>query len=240
VPLTDDVVPLAADAPPSKLVGWGHDLGVPTTFVLVRHGERAHSREKRFSGSGGIDPPLSADGRAQAAAVAAALGARGDVDAVVSSPLRRARETADLVGTVLGLDVVVDGDLAECAFGEWEGLTFAEVEERYPDELAAWLGSPAVAPPGGESFDSVERRVRAARDRLLVAYEGRTVVVVSHVTPVKTLVRLALDAPPRALHRMELAPAAMTTVLWFSDGNASLRSYNDVFHLDGLLPVHHV
>jgi probable phosphoglycerate mutase len=60
------------------------------------------------------------------------------------------------------------------------------------------------------------------------------------VTPIKTLVRLALDAPARAMHRMELAPAALTTVLWFADGNASLRSYNDVFHLDGLLPVRHV
>src|SRR5438270_889262 len=75
---------LAEDARPSKLVGWAHDLGLPTTFVLLRHGETELTREKRFSGSGGADPSMSADGRAQAAAAAAALGARGDVDAVVS------------------------------------------------------------------------------------------------------------------------------------------------------------
>jgi probable phosphoglycerate mutase len=236
----DVPVEVAEDAPPNKLVGWAHDLGVPTTLLLLRHGETEHTREKRFSGSGGTDPGLSADGRAQAVAVAAVLSARGDIEAIVSSPLRRARETAEVVASAVGLEVLLDDDLAECAFGDWEGLTFAEVDERWPDELAAWLASPAVAPPGGESLDAVERRVRAARDRLLEAYQGRTVAVVSHVTPVKTIVRLALEAPPRALHRMELAPASLSTVLWFTDGNASLRTFNDVSHLDGLLPVSHV
>jgi probable phosphoglycerate mutase len=236
----DATIEVAEDAPPNKLVGWAHDLGVPTTLLLLRHGETEHTREKRFSGSGGTDPSLSLDGRGQAAAVAAVLAARGDVEAIVSSPLLRARETADVVGGALGLEVQPDDDLAECAFGDWEGLTFAEVDERWPDELAAWLASSAVAPPGGESLDAVERRVRRARDRLLETYQGRTVTVVSHVTPVKTLVRLALEAPTRALHRMELAPASLSTVLWFTDGNASLRSFNDVSHLDGLLPVSHV
>src|SRR5205814_4457641 len=86
-PADDEPIELAEDAPPSKLAGWAHDLGVPTTLVLLRHGETELTREKRFSGSGGADPSMSADGRAQAAAAAAALGARGDVDAVVSSPL---------------------------------------------------------------------------------------------------------------------------------------------------------
>ena len=120
---------------------------------------------------------------------------------------------------------------AECAFGAWEGLTFAEVRERFPRELEQWLSSTSVAPPGGESFDAVEARVRRARDLTLTRYAGRTVLVVSHVTPVKTLVRLALGAPPSALYRMELAPASLTEVAWYADGNASLRSFNDTAHL---------
>ena len=121
---------------------------------------------------------------------------------------------------------------------EDEGLTFAEVELTWPDALAAWLASTAVAPPGGESFDEVSRRVRRSRDQVLETWPGRTVLVVSHVTPIKTFVRLALDAPGSALYRMELAPASLTTVAWFSDGNASLRSFNEVGHLDSLSPAH--
>jgi probable phosphoglycerate mutase len=218
------------ETPANRLVGWSKDMGRPTTFLLLRHGETELTRDKRFSGSGGADPALSATGRGQAAATAAALAARG-VDAVVTSPLARARETAEPVAAALGTAVRVEDDLRECAFGEWEGLTFAEVEEGWPDEVAAWLASSAVAPPGGESFDAVSARVARARDRLLARYPGKTVLLVSHVTPIKTLVRLALEAPPHALYRMELSPASLTTVQWFPDGNASLRVFNDTAHL---------
>ncbi|WP_066955151.1 bifunctional RNase H/acid phosphatase [Streptomyces lushanensis] len=218
----------------SPAVGWGTsaDLGAPATFVLLRHGETALTPEKRFSGSGGGDPELSAIGRRQAEAVAVALAARGTVQDIVSSPLRRCRETAGAVAARLGLDVTVEEGLRETDFGAWEGLTFAEVRERYPDDLSAWLASPAVAPTGGgESFATVGRRVRAARDRLLDRYQGRTVLVVTHVTPVKTLIRLALGAPPESLFRMELSAASLSAVAYYADGNASVRLLNDTSHL---------
>jgi ribonuclease H / adenosylcobalamin/alpha-ribazole phosphatase len=216
----------------NKLVGWANDLGEPTTFRLLRHGETAHSLAKRFSGSGGDDPPLTDTGRAQAEAAAKSLASRGGAHVVVSSPLARTRQTAETVAAALGRVVVIDDDVTECAFGDWEGLTFAEVEQTWPDALSAWLASTAVAPPGGESFDEVTRRVRRSRDRMLQAYSARTVLVVCHVTPIKILVRLALDAPGSALYRMELSPASLTTVAWYPDGNASLRSFNDVSHLE--------
>jgi probable phosphoglycerate mutase len=234
---------VATDSEPvagSRLIGWGHDLGEPTTLRLLRHGETAHTRDKRFSGAGGDDPELSENGLAQAAAAARMLAARQGIDVVVSSPLRRAQQTAEAVALALGLDVEVDADVAECAFGEWEGLTFAEVQQTWPDAMSAWLGSTAVAPPGGESFDEVERRVRRVRDRLVAEHPARGVLVVSHVTPIKTFVRLALAAPSSALYRMELSPASLTTVAWYTDGNASLRSFNDIAHLDGLLDAIHV
>ncbi len=119
---------------------------------------------KKFSGSGGADPGLDAVGLEQAHEAAAGLAARGGIAAVVTSPLLRARETAEQVAIALGLDVVVDEGLTECSFGDWDGFSFAEVAERWPAEMAAWLGSTAVAPPGGESFDAVDARVRRARD----------------------------------------------------------------------------
>jgi probable phosphoglycerate mutase len=97
--------------------------------------------------------------------------------------------------------------------------------------MGAWLGSPSVAPPGGESFTDVAARVTRARDALLAEHAGRTVLLVSHVTPIKTLVRLALGAPDEALFRMHLDPAALVAVAYYGDGNASLRSWNDTAHL---------
>jgi probable phosphoglycerate mutase len=217
--------------PPNALVGWDVGLGAATTFLLLRHGATAHTAEKRFSGSGGADPELSPEGEAQARAAAAAVALRGPVDAVVSSPLLRARQTADVVAAELGLPVREVESLRECAFGEWEGQTFAEVQERWPDELAAWLADTSVAPPGGESFDAVAARVRRARDQLLARHPGRTVLAVSHVTPIKLLVREALAAPLSALYRMELSPASLTEIDWYAEGAASLRQFNDDAHL---------
>jgi ribonuclease H / adenosylcobalamin/alpha-ribazole phosphatase len=221
-----------ADAPAhSSLVGWDVELGTPTTTVLLRHGETAHTVAKLFSGAGGQDPELSAEGLRQAAAVADRLGAAGGVDAVVSSPMRRTRQTADAVAAALNLEVREVEGFRECAFGEWEGLAFAEVRERWPQELGKWLGDASVRPPGGESFDDVRQRVRVARDKLLARYPAKTVLVVTHVTPIKLLVREALGAPMSALYRMELSPATLTEIQWYAGGQASMRRFNDAAHL---------
>ncbi|MEV0279080.1 bifunctional RNase H/acid phosphatase [Streptomyces sp. NPDC050610] len=226
--LDEEAEPVAAP------VGWAApaDLGQPATFVLLRHGETALTPQKRFSGSGGDDPELSAAGRRQADSTAAALAARGTVQAVVSSPLRRCRQTAETVAARLGLDVHIDDGLRETDFGAWDGLTFAEVRERHPDDLDAWLASTKAAPTGGgESFAAVARRVALSRDKLITRYAGRTVLLVTHVTPIKTLVRLALGAPPESLFRMELSAASLSAVAYYGDGNASVRLLNDTSHL---------
>ncbi|MEU8666172.1 bifunctional RNase H/acid phosphatase [Streptomyces anulatus] len=224
----------ASEKAGAPLTGWGSapDLGAPATLVLLRHGETALTPEKRFSGSGGTDPELSATGRGQAERAADHFAALGAVQEIVSSPLRRCRETAAAVAGRLGLDVQIDEGLRETDFGAWEGLTFGEVRERYADDLTAWLASPDTAPTGGgESFAEVAERVAAARDRIVARYAGRTVLLVTHVTPIKTLVRLALGAPPEALFRMELSAASISTVAHYGDGNASVRLLNDTSHL---------
>ncbi|MGV9626733.1 bifunctional RNase H/acid phosphatase [Streptomyces sp. NPDC003487] len=214
--------------------GWSSapDLGAPATFVLLRHGETPLTPQKRFSGSGGTDPALSDIGREQAERVAEALARRGTIQHIVASPLARTRETAGIVAARLGLEVTVEDGLRETDFGAWEGLTFAEVRERHPDDLNAWLASPQVAPTGGgESFADTAVRIAATRDKLTAAYAGRTVLLVTHVTPIKTLIQLALGAPSEALFRMELSAASLSVVAYYADGNASVRLFNDTSHL---------
>jgi len=219
-----------ATRPRNRMVGWA-DLGTPTVTVLARHGATAMSVEKRFSGLGGSDPALSRLGEEQAMALAAELVARGGIERIVSSPLQRTRQTAAIAAASLNLPVEIDEGLAECAFGEWEGLTFSEVRERWPEELDAWLQSADVQAPGGESFTDVRTRVLAARDRILKDSAGQTVLVVAHVTPIKAMVTDALDAPLHSIYRMELAPCSLTTLSWFADGNASMFGFAEAAHL---------
>jgi ribonuclease H / adenosylcobalamin/alpha-ribazole phosphatase len=224
--------PAATEDRTSGRAWSGPDVGVPTTLVLLRHGATVHTPDRRFSGSGGDDPPLSDDGRRQVLLAAEVLASSGRVDAVVCSPLLRTRETARVVADRLELPVREDEAWRECSFGQWDGLTMAEVAERWPDELAAWQASTSVAPPGGESFDDVERRVRVARDRTLARHPRQRVLVVTHVTPIKQLVRLAIGCGPEALWRLDSSAASLTTTRWWPDGGSSLASFNETSHLN--------
>jgi probable phosphoglycerate mutase len=215
--------------------GWHPPGPPPTTLVLVRHGVTDHTARKAFSGGlGGANPPLNEEGRAQVRTTGEWLAPMRDrIDAIVASPVRRTHESAEILGEILGHEVEFDEGIAEMDFGAWEGLTFADVQEQFPDELSTWLGNLEHAPGGGESFRVVAERVLEGRDRIVEAYSGRTVLVVSHVTPIKTLVADALGAPLEALFRMELSPASVTVISYFTghgpeEGrrHANLRLYN--------------
>jgi ribonuclease H / adenosylcobalamin/alpha-ribazole phosphatase len=218
--------PPAAEPDPAH--GWVQAEGQPTTTILLRHGQTEFSTERRFAGRGDI--ALTDTGRRQAAAAADRLTARG-IDAIVTSPLQRARRTAESVAAATGAPLSVDDGLVEADFGKWEGLTFGEAAQRWPDEMAAWLASADVAPPGGESLADAARRVVTALDRLLAAHERATLLLVSHVTPIKTLACRALLAPPAAMFRIHLDVASLTEIDWFADGPVLLRSLNDTAHL---------
>jgi probable phosphoglycerate mutase len=218
-------------APPLAREG-AVDPGTPTTLVLVRHGVTPHTTQKRFSGGlASANPGLSDEGRSQVRMAAEWLLPLADRAAVVvSSPVRRTLESAEIVAETLGLALETEPGIAEMEFGHWDGLTFAEVAERHADEMTRWRGSLDVAPEGGESFRVVEKRVLDALARIRERYAGRTVIVVSHVTPIKTIVSHALDAPLESLFRMELSPASVSVVSFYpSPGEAdrsSLRLYN--------------
>jgi ribonuclease H / adenosylcobalamin/alpha-ribazole phosphatase len=202
--------------------------GEPTVTLLLRHGQTPMSVQKRYAGRS--DVPLTELGVQQAAAAAKRLAPAG-LAVIVTSPLQRASRTAEEVAAVTGAPVLVDPGFRETDFGAWEGLTFAEVQERWPAEVTRWLGDPAVAPPGGESFAEVSERVTDALHRVLAGRERQRVLIVSHVTPIKTLVAAALFAPPAAMYRMHLDVAALSEIDWYADGPALLRSFNDTGHL---------
>lgn len=205
--------------------GWTGAVGAPTRLLLLRHGQTDLSVQRRYSGRG--NPPLTDLGRRQARAAAGYLAGKGGISAVISSPLARAQETAAIAAGALGLAVNVDEDLIETDFGSWEGLTFAEAAAADPDLHPRWLRDTSVTPPGGESFDEVHSRVRRARNRIIADHGGSTVLVVSHVTPIKTMLRMALDAGPAILYRLHLDLASLSIAEFYADGIASVRLVND-------------
>lgn len=229
--------PPAPTPPANTIVGWFRaDLGAPTTLLMVRHGVTQQSIEHRFSGLHGFDPPLIDLGRRQAEAAAEELARRGGADVLVCSPLQRTRQTAEIIAERLGMGepLIVDG-IAEADFGEWDSLNFAEVKARWPDELAAWLASMEVAPPGGESFAQVRRRVDAARAELVERFPRQRVLAVSHVTPIKVLVQHVLEAPASSAYRFELAPCSLTTLAWWADGISTVFGMGESGHLHGVM-----
>lgn len=209
--------------------GWTGARGAPTRLLLLRHGQTELSVERRYSGHG--NPALTEIGTRQAAAAASYLGNRGGIAAVVSSPLQRAFDTASAAAKQLGLDVNVDDDLIETDFGRWEGLTFGEAAQRDPELHLSWLRDTGVPPPDGESFDAVAARVRRAQQRIIAEHPGDTVLVVSHVTPIKTLLQIALDAGPGILYRLHLDLASLSIAEFYPDGPASVRLVNQTAYL---------
>jgi probable phosphoglycerate mutase len=196
---------------------------------LLRHGQTELSVQRRYSGRG--NPALTDLGRRQAEAAAQYLAQKGGIAAVITSPLQRAYDTATAAAKALGLDVNVDEDLIETDFGAWEGLTFGEAAERDPELHRRWLRDTSVKPPDGESFDSVANRVRRAQRRIIAEYGEDTVLLVSHVTPIKTLLRVALDAGQAILYRLHLDLASLSIAEFYPDGVASVRLVNQTAYL---------
>jgi probable phosphoglycerate mutase len=225
-----DITEEVLRAKPNVLVGWA-DLGTPVTTLMARHGASTYSLEKRFSGSGGVDVPLAPIGIKQAEALAQEVKTRGNVTHIVSSPILRTLQTAHIVAEATGLTISENADFAECSFGEWDGHTFAEVRARWPHELDEWLANPDVAPPGGESLVQCRDRVNRGRASVIEQYPGQTILVVSHVLPIKLMTGIATGAPLESTFRMELPPCSLTSLVWFPDGNSSMFSFAEASHL---------
>ena len=211
-----------------------------TSVILVRHGRTALTESHKLSGRGGEDPQLSELGREDAKKVAAELAKVGKSStfakllaptAIVSSPIARTRETAEIIGQQLGLTLSIEDDIAEIAFGEWDGHTNQEVAARWPDEYNAWRGDVQIAPPGGESLEDFDQRIQRGRKRILSEYEGQTVVVVSHVMPIRGFLKAATVADWPIYWRASVAPCSMTILRFWGEEAAEITVVNHITHL---------
>ncbi len=185
-------------------------------LVLVRHGRTAANAEGRLQGR--LDLVLDQVGAEQVRRMAAAVGTP---DVLVTSPLLRARQTADAFGAPYD----IDDRWAEVSYGEWEGKPLADVP---PEAWAEWRADAHYAPPGGESLTEVSSRVCAALDDLADRARDELVVVVSHVSPIKAAVAWALDVDVRIAWRCRLDQASVCEVAITPRG-PSLSAFNRTF-----------
>ena len=198
-------------------------------FFLVRHGETADNIQMRYLGT--RDRPLTDKGMLQAQAVAGAISGI-PVGIVVSSPLRRAADTAACIRDACGTELRLDSRLAEGSFGKWEGLTRDEVLKLGGQDaalLARWEKDSSCSPPGGESIESVQKRVVSVIEELAGEYRGGSIVIVSHVGPIKALLAAVLDIPLQVTRRLFLDPATISVIEWGE--NRWLRLFNSHAHL---------
>ncbi len=197
-------------------------------LILARHGETEYNKQGRYQGQ--IDMSLNDTGRQQAAKLEKRL-AQEEIHAIYSSDLPRAWETATTVASLHGLPVLAEPRLREMDFGEWEGLTYAKIQERYPQLLADWEADLLnVAPPGGETLSQVVVRVQATLDEITRAHSDQTVLLLSHGGPLRVLLCLALGLPP-VPWQFGLDNASISR-LHVYDGNAVLTGLNDTCHLE--------
>ncbi|MGP5207837.1 bifunctional RNase H/acid phosphatase [Corynebacterium casei] len=212
---------------------WMGDRGDVTRFVLLRHGQTQMSVDKQYSGHTDIE--LTERGQKQALAAAQAIANRGiEFDVIVSSPLKRCQQTAQAAAQALGIDEVETvEDLIELDFGKWEGESFDEVGKRDSDRLQEWMTDSSVSCPDGESLQQLHKRVRKVRKELQERYAGKTLLVVTHVNPIKSFIRQALDGNAAVFEKVFLGVASISDVEFWSEGSL-VRCVNDVGHLGAL------
>lgn len=211
-----------------------------TTVILVRHGRTHLTESKRISGRGGENPGLSELGRKDAEAAAKAvqqIGLTGPwsflapVSAVVASPIRRTQETANIIANALSVGVLTNENIAEISFGDWDGFTNDEVAAKWPVEMADWRGSWTIAPPNGESLEEFDSRVQLGRREILKEHAGKTVVVVSHVMPIRGFLKAGMDANAAVYWRPQVAPCSITIIRFWGDQAAEVVTLNSTSHL---------
>jgi 2,3-bisphosphoglycerate-dependent phosphoglycerate mutase len=200
-----------------------------TRILAVRHGETAWNADARLQGQ--TDISLNAMGQEQARRLAEALADEG-VEAIVASDLVRARDTAQAVADRTGLPLATDPGLRERHFGIFQGHTYAEVEQRWPEESARWRKrEPDFGAPGGETLAAFYERCVATATRLAAAHPGRTLLLVTHGGVLDCLYRAACRIALNAPRTWELANTGVNRLLYSPEG-FTLVGWGDTQHLN--------
>lgn len=222
---TDPVGSPPARAPRPSGAGVRFDEEQPVTVVLVRHGQTTMTVSRGYSGSGEPGPPLDETGLRQARDAADLVDRVGrdlwgDIpypSEIIVSPMVRTQQTGAIIAEKLGLPVRTDATFQEANFGEWQGLTAEQIEERWPGQLEPWHTKADLRPPGGESIEDVGRRLQGGLDRLLAEGVDRTVVVVSHAVSIRAALGVTMGAQPSSWSQLRVAPASVSIVRLFAD-----------------------
>lgn len=204
-----------------------------TRFIVVRHGQTLWNTQTRIQGQ--TDSELTAEGLAQAEAIGRRL-ARERFDAIVASDLGRAMRTAESIARHCGLAVTPEPRLRERSFGQGEGLTYAEVDARWPGVFSRAANTdPDAAIPGGETRRQFHERIHAAFLALARAHAGRRVVAVTHGGVLAVLYRIVHDIPLAHAHKVAISNASYNAVAF--DGDAwRLEAWDDTAHLGDAAP----
>ncbi len=198
--------------------------------MLVRHGQSTWNREHRIQGQ--LDPPLSEEGREQAVRAGRRL-ARRRFEGFYASDLKRAFETAELIGEATGLSPSKSARLREVFLGEWEGLTSEELAQRFPDAWARWTEEPSWdVVPGGEGATAFEARVSAELDSILARHQHGNVLVVTHGGVIQVALHRVVGRPSHGLFPFRIENASIS-VIEKRNGRFVVSGVNDTSHLEG-------
>jgi probable phosphoglycerate mutase len=201
-------------------------------LLLVRHGDTPHASDGRLAGA--LDPSLTDLGIRQAEALATVCAKFG-VQALYTSPLYRAAMTSAPIATACHIEPIVDDGLREIAYGQWEGVTEAELRAKHAAAFAAWTTEPALnAPPGGESAFAVASRALAVFVRAHQAHPTGIVGFVSHRTTIRVLACALTGVPIGRFRERFACPTASITTFDFGERGITLVGLGDVHHLDGI------
>lgn len=202
-----------------------------TRIILVRHGRSMANVANIFAGI--TETPLTLHGIAQAEAVANYLLARESIDKIYASPLSRAMDTVRPTAERLGISVIPEKGLIEVNGGRWEGLSFTELAEKYPEDFDSWMSDSPVnaSPTEGESTRELFARVVDCVKRIAAENDGKTVLIGSHMTPVRALLVEALYGTVEAYTRKVAVPNASLHILRYENGKFTPEKLNITEHL---------
>ena len=201
-------------------------------LFLIRHGQSTWNRDHRIQGQ--LDPPLSEEGRRQAALLGARLAGR-KFSGIYASDLKRAFETAEVLGGAVVLQPEPLESLREIYLGEWEGLSTEEIAERYPEAWASWVAEPNWdLVPGGEGAAAFDVRVAAALEEILRRHQHGDALVVTHGGVIQTALHRIVGKPPQGIFPFKIQNASIS-VIEIRDGRAIIGGVNDIAHLEPAL-----